>query len=146
MFLDKTGFQFNDYQFECFYSDSLENEFDSPKIIKCRYVPLNQPHKELKLEGETLEYFISKSAKFLYGDIVVEELINLLKGTIIEQLGALLEGELKLLFSSNGEIYVKAWMVRLKSKNKEIEYEEIKEDTVDDLEETEISEPEILMT
>ena len=62
---------------------------------------------------------------------MVEELINQLKGSIVEQLGMLLEGELKLLFSSNGEIYVKTWMVRLKNKNKELEYEEIKEDTVD---------------
>ena len=146
LFLEKTGFQFDDAQFECFYSDSLENEFDSPKVIKCRYVPLNQPHKELKLEAETLAYFIGRGARFLYADLVVEELINALKGPIVEQLGVLLEGELKLLFSSNGEIYVKTWVVRPKNKNKEVEYEEIKEDTVDDLEEAEISEPEILMT
>lgn len=146
LFLEKTGFQCDDYQFECFYSDSLDNEFDAPKLIKCRYVPLNQPHKELKLEAEALAYFINRGAQFLYADIVVEELINLLRGSIVEQLGMLLEGELKLLFSSNGEIYVKTWMVRLKNKNKELEYEEIKEDTVDELEETEIGEPEILMT
>jgi hypothetical protein len=68
----------------------LENEFDSPKLIKCRYIPGNQPSKELKLEGEALDYFISKSSNYLYGDVIIEDLISYLKPFITDQLGSFL--------------------------------------------------------
>lgn len=42
---------------------------------------------------------------------------------------------MKLLYSSNGEIFIKTWLLKLKSKNKDVEYDEIKEDAIDDIEE-----------
>lgn len=77
----------------------------------------------MKLENEALSYFISKGATYLYSDIHVDDFIHYLKGPIADQLGTFIEGELKLLYSSCGEIYVKTWLLRIKNKNKDIEYE-----------------------
>ena len=44
-FLESTGYEMTPHQFECFYGDSFEYEFDSAKILKCRFIPLQQLNK-----------------------------------------------------------------------------------------------------
>jgi hypothetical protein len=67
---------------------------------------------------EALNYLIEKSSKYLYADIIVDDLIQAIKPSINEQLGGMHEGELRLLYSSNGEVNLKSWQIRLKNKNK----------------------------
>jgi hypothetical protein len=65
-----------------------------------------------------LSYLIEKSSKYLYADIIVDDLIEALKPGIYEQLGGIYDGELRLLYSSNGEVNLKSWQIRVKNKNK----------------------------
>jgi hypothetical protein len=120
--LQSAGFELNAKQYECFYNDSLEYEFDAPKILKCRYYPQNQSNKEIKLESEALNYFIFKCSNYLYCDIIVDDLIQAVKPSINEQLGKFAEGELKLYYSSNGEVFLKSWQLKYKNNKKDIDY------------------------
>ena len=47
---------------------------------------------ELKLEREAMKYYIDKTSKYLYADIIIDEFINFLKESINEQLGGFQEG------------------------------------------------------
>ena len=86
IFLEKTGFELSDSQFECYYNDSLPFEFDAPKIIKCRFHPSaphsHQPPKEVKLELEAIRHLNTRTAHFLYPDLPVDDLLRDLKHSI----------------------------------------------------------------
>ena len=114
--------------------------------MKCRYYPQQQPNKELKLEPEALAYYIHKCHNYLYPDIIIDDLINALKPVINKQLNGFQEGELKLYYSSHGEVCLKTWQLKLRTKTREIYYEELKETTVEELDNKEIGDPEVLMT
>ena len=45
------------------------------------------------------------------------------KEGIVGEIGnGMFEGELKIMYSSFGEIFCKSWVVRVKNKNKDVEY------------------------
>ena len=77
----------------------------------------------------------------------MEELLHDLKGTIGEVLGNSVEGELRLLYSSDGEVHLRAWQLRGIGKGRATEWEEVGRETAgDQLDEAEWGEPQVLMT
>lgn len=101
----------------------MEYEFDAPKIVKCRYHPHALPNKEVKLEVEAINYYIHKAHNYLYPDIIIDDLMNALKPAIQKQLNGFHEGDLKIYYSSNGDVLLKTWHLKLKPKSKDIYYE-----------------------
>ena len=98
------------------------------------------------MESEALAYYVNKCHNYLYPDIIIDDLINVLKPAIHKQLNGFQEGELKLYYSSHGEVCLKTWQFKQKAKTREIYYEELKETTVEELDNKEIGDPEVLMT
>jgi hypothetical protein len=50
----------------------------------------------------------------------VEDLLAALRPAIAEQLGGDQEGELRLLYSTNGEVLLRAWHMKIRNKGKEV--------------------------
>jgi hypothetical protein len=63
---------------------------------------------------------IDKATRYLYADIIVEDLLAALRPAIAEQLGGDQEGELRLLYSTNGEVLLRAWHMKIRNKGKEV--------------------------
>ena len=57
---------------------------------------------------------------FLYNDIIIEDLLVIIKNAMELKLGKLVEGDFRILYSSNGEIMLKVLPISLRKKNKEI--------------------------
>jgi hypothetical protein len=57
---------------------------------------------------------------FLYNDIIIEDLLVIIKNAMELKLGKLAEGDFRILYSSNGEIMLKVLPISLRKKNKEI--------------------------
>ena len=98
------------------------------------------------MELEAINYYVNKCHDYLYPDIIIDDLVQAVKPGIIKQLGGFFEGELKMYYSSHGEVFLKAWLISQKGKTKEIYYEEIKEATPEQFDSKDIGDPEVLMT